>query len=58
MSRSPALIIYNNKHVRADEAVKGANLDVVQVLFVHGLELGNTGGDARQIMLDRIFWAP
>lgn len=34
------------------------NLDVVQVLLFHGLELGNARRDAGQIMLDCILRAP
>lgn len=36
-----------SEYMRLKKAAKVAYLDVVQVLFVHSLELGNAGGDAR-----------
>lgn len=44
--------------VRRPSSVASTNLDIIEVLFLHSLELGDPGGDAAQVVLDSIFWAP
>jgi hypothetical protein len=41
--------------IRCMEEAKLSYLDIVQILFLHGLELGNARRDAVQVMFHGIF---